>query len=168
VGTFKLTMGTSMTAFTIDQNATVTRRNVLGFSTAPIEGVDAYKYFTGLLKRIQSTVDGLEADSAFEGVRAAGVQVEVKAPLTQLIAFEIDVILNEGVAISNVIDDIKNAVSSYVNSTKVGEDIILNEIVERIMAISGIFDLEVVLPVANVPIADNEIARVNDNEIIIG
>jgi len=167
-GTFKLTMADPMGAFTIDQNATVVRRNVLGFNIAPIQGVDPYKFFTGLLRRVQVTVDGLESDQAFPGLRAAGVQIEVKAPTVQQVRFEINIELNEGVTISVVIDDVKNAVSSYVNSLKVGENVVLTEIIQRIQNISGIRDLTIVTPAQNTPIADSEIARVSENEIIIG
>jgi len=167
-GTFKLTMADSVAAFTIDQNATVTRRNVLAFDTDPVQGVDAYKFFTGIVRRVQRTIDGFEQDQTFEGLRAAGVQIEVKAPTVQQLRFEIDIDLDEGLSVSVIIDDIKNAVSSYVNSTRVGEDIILNEIVRRIKGIVGVADLSILSPVANVPIADGEIARVSDNDVIIG
>jgi len=167
-GTFTMTPGDAMRAFTIDQNAFVARRNVLAFDTSPIQGVDPYKFFTGLLRRVQVTVDGLESDQAFPGIKAAGVQIEVSAPTVQQVRFEIDIVLVEGIAISSVIDDVKNAVSSYVNSLKVGQDVILTEIVERIQSISGIFDLTISEPEQNIPIADGEIARVSDNDIVIG
>jgi len=167
-GIFKLTMADDVSAFTIDQNASVTRRNVLGFNIAPVQGVDPYKFYTGLLRRVQVTVDGLESDQAFSGIRAAGIQVDVAGPIVQQVLFEIDIVLVEGIAISSIIDDIKNAVSSYVKSLKVSEDIILTEIIERIQGIVGVKDLTIISPPANVPIADREIASVSENDITIG
>jgi len=168
IGTFKLTMSDSMADFSTDQNASITRINVLGFDTDPVQGIDSYRFFTGLLRRVQRTVDGFEQDQAFQGLRAAGVQIEVKAPTVQQLRFEIDIVLEDGLSISVVIDDIKNAVSSYVNSTRVGEDIILNEIIRRVKGITGVADLSIISPLLNVPIADGEIARVSDNDIVIG
>lgn len=167
-GVYKIELAGSPTPYTIAQNALMTRLNVLAFDTAPIQGIDSYKYSTGLLRRVQRTVDGLDQDQSFPGIKAAGVQVEVTAPVVQKLRFEIDITLSQGVALSAVIDDVKNAVSSYVNSTKVGEDIVLQEIVKRIKLVNGIYDLEITTPLANIAIADNEIARVNDTDIVIG
>jgi len=154
--------------FTTAQNATITRRNILDFSSSIVAGVDAYKYYTGLLSRVQSTVDGLEEDISFPGIRAAGVQIEVVAPTVQKLQFEVDITLNEGISLSTVIDDVKNAVSSYINATKVGEDIVLSEVIKRVKSIAGIADVSITIPTDNIAIADGEVGRISDNNIVIG
>jgi uncharacterized phage protein gp47/JayE len=152
----------------VAQNAKITRLKVLNFDTTLIQGMDAYKYSTGLLKRVQDTVDGLEGNQAFAGIKAAGTIIEVMAPLVQKLKFEINITLNQGVALSSIIDDIKNAVSSYVNSTKINEDIVLQEISKRIKLINGVYDLSVVYPASNVVIGAMELGRVDDSNIVIG
>lgn len=156
-------------AYTVARDAKVTRQEVLDFSETPSVGVDGYKYFTGLLKRVQNTVDGLDTDpTTYPGIRASGVQVEVLAPTVENVEFIIDVDLREGINISQVSDGVKSSVSSYVNGLGVGEDVILTEIVERVMGIDGIKDVRITSPEDNVSIADSEIARVSENDIVVG
>lgn len=167
-GVFRVEVADDAQDYLVSDNATIKRLLVLNFSNVPQQGRDGYKYFTGLLRRVQRTVDGLDASTAFPGIKAAGVQIEVTAPTVQRLFFEIDVSLIEGLNINIVVDDLKNAVSSYVNGLDVGEDVILTEIIERIMGIDGITDVEIIFPTANIPIADNEIARANLGDITIG
>lgn len=167
-GIYKLTLSINADDFTVDKNATISRRNVLDFSQEVKQGIAAYKYYTGLLRRVQKTIDGVESNREFPGLKAAGAQIEVIPPTVQKLKFEIDITLEEGISISTVVDDIKNAVGSYINSLRVGEDVILAEIVRRIKAISGLYDVEIISPTDNIPIADTEIARIDDNQIIVG
>ena len=118
---------------------------------------------------VQKIVDGYDPDStSFPGYKAAGVQIEVLAPTVQHVEFTIDVSLAEGVSISTVTDDIKNAISSYVNGLGVGSDVILTEIIDRIMDVEGITDVVISVPTSNIAISDNEIARVLEDDIILG
>ena len=42
----------------------------------------------------------------------------------------------------------RNTVLNYVNSLGVGEDVILTEIIDRIMDVSGVLDLRILTPTA--------------------
>jgi uncharacterized phage protein gp47/JayE len=118
---------------------------------------------------VQYIVDGLDSDaSSYPGYKAAGVQVEVSAPTVRHVTFIIDVTLIAGVSINAVVDDIKSKVSAYVNGLGVGQDVILSEIISAIMAVDSVADVEIITPSANIAIADNELARVSDTEIVIG
>jgi phage-related baseplate assembly protein len=167
-GTYKITLHHNVSAYTTGKDATITRTEVLDFDTAIVQGLDAYKYYTGLLRRVQKTVDGVESDQSFPGIKAAGTQIEVIAPTVQKLTFEVDITLEDGISISNIIDDVKNGISSYVNALKVGEDVILSEIIRRVKGVIGIKDVSITTPSSNVAIADIEVARVSDNDIIIG
>lgn len=167
-GIYKLTTNQTMSPYLVANNATVVRTSVLAFSSEAAQGVDGYKRYTGLLELVQKTIDGIESDPAYPGIKAAGVQIEVLPPIVLQTRFELDLTLAQGVTISSILDDVKNAVSTYVNSSKVGEEIILNQIVERVMAISGVDDMRITYPLNNITVATNEIARVSDNQIIVG
>ncbi len=104
----------------------------------------------------------------FPGIKAAGVQVEVKAPTVASQSFTIDVTTIEGVNLLSIIDEVKSATASYVNSLGIGDDVILSEIIDRIQDITGVFDVQITLPVDNVAIADGFIAKVNDESIAVG
>lgn len=167
-GIFKLELADEGEGYLTSQGATIERTDVLNFSNIPQQGRDGYRYYTGLLRTVQRTIDGLDISDTFPGVKAAGVQIEVKAPTIQRLRFEIDVDLAEGVSINVVSDDLKNAVLNYVNSLGIGQDVILTEIIDRIMDVTGVLDVRILTPVVNTAIADNEIARVSLEDVTIG
>ena len=49
------------------------------------------------------------------------------------------------------------AVESYIVALGIGEDIILSEIIERIMGVSGVFNVSVQLPTSDVSVPFNEL-----------
>lgn len=141
----------------------------LGFSTAEVLGVDAYRHYTGLAQLVQWTVDGREDDQeVYPGIRAAGVQVEVADPVTIPIRVEMDITTREGVTLASITNDVKSAVSSYINTLPVGADVIISSIIRDVKGVQGVFDVKVNVPSANVAIADSELAKVNEANIIIG
>ena len=146
-----------------------TANTQLGFSTAVELGQDAYRHYTGLTQLVQWTVDGREDDpETYEGIRAAGVQVEVADPVTVPIRVELDVTTREGVSLASIINDVKSAVSSYINTLPVGADVIISSIIRDVKNVQGVFDVKVNSPSANVAIADNQLAKVNEANIIVG
>ncbi|NBW98516.1 hypothetical protein EBR03_02975 [bacterium] len=146
-----------------------TGNSVLQFPTTVYLGVDGYRYYTGLAQIVQWTVDGRSDDEeTYPGVRAAGVQVEVAEPVSLPIRVELTVRVNEGVSLGSLTNDVKSAVSAYVNQLGVGEDVVLSNIVVAVKAVTGVADVKVTVPSANVAVADNELARVTDSNIIVG
>jgi len=141
----------------------------LGFSTAKVVGVDGYRYLIGLPQIVQWTVDGREDNQEeYPGIRAAGVQVEVAEPVKELIKIQLDVTPQEGTTLSSLTNNIKSAVTGVVNALGVGRDVILSDIIVAVKGVSGVFDVEVVSPAENIPIADNQQARVREKDISIG
>lgn len=142
---------------------------ILGFPTIQYFGVDGYRYHTGLAQQTQWTVDGRVDDQEnYPGYRAAGVQVEVLEPVTVPIRVEVDVTTREGVTLSSISNDIKSAISAYINNLRVGDDVIVSEIVVAVKGIVGVFDVKVTTPIENIAIADSELPRVAESEIIVG
>ena len=142
---------------------------ILGFSTVQVFGVDGYRYYTGLAQQTQWTVDGRDDDQEnYPGIRAAGIQVEVIEPVTIPIRVEANVETREGVTLSAISNDIKSAVSAYVNNLKVSNDVIVSEIIVAIKGVSGVFDVHVTYPLDNIAIADSELPRIADADIVVG
>lgn len=139
-----------------------------GFSTNEFVGVGGYQYFTELLQLVQWTVDGKQDDVNFEGIRAAGVQVECLEPVTKPIRVEVDVTTREGISLAGVANDVKSAISAYINTLSVGADVIVSEIIVAVKNVDGVFDVSVTTPSSNVAIADNELARSAEANIIVG
>jgi uncharacterized phage protein gp47/JayE len=142
---------------------------VLTFPLSMVIGVDGYRHFTGLAQVTQWTIDGREDDQDnYPGVRAAGIQVEVAEPVKTPIEVELDVTTREGVTLSSIGNDVKSAVSAYINTLPVGGDVIISEIIVAVKAVQGVFDVRVVIPSANVAIADSELARIDESDVVVG
>lgn len=142
---------------------------ILLFSTLTKLGIDGYRYFTGLAQKVQWTIDGRADDQEnYPGIRAGGVQVEVLEPVRRPIKVEVDVTAREGVTLSSIANDVKSAVSAYVNTLPVGGDVIISEIICGVKDVSGVFDIKMISPSENIAIADNELARIDENDISVG
>lgn len=146
-----------------------TANAALGFSTQITRGVDGYRYLTGLAQVTQWTVDGRSDDqTTYPGIRAAGVQVEVIEPVRVPIRVELDVTTREGVTLGSITNDVKSAVSSYINTLAVGADVILSEIICSVKDVSGVSDVKINSPTANVAISDSELARIVESDVVVG
>lgn len=158
-----------VSGFTAERSSAIRDNNGLNFNTLQIEGVDGYKYFTGLIQKTQWTIDGLDRDpNNFPGVGAAGTQFEVLPPVLVKLRLIVNVTTDEGVSLSSVSGAISNAISEYVNSLGVGQDVILSEVVCAALEVNGVFDAKVTNLTENFVIADGELARIDTNDLIIG
>ena len=141
----------------------------LQFSTAAIRGIQGYSYFTGLIDLVHRTIYGDDADLVSSpGVGAAGVVFRILAPTTIEVNVQLDLILSEGVSIASVENEVRSAVSNYINNLGVGEDVVIEEVRSAVIRLAGIVDVVLQEPAANIAIADNELARVRDPNILIG
>lgn len=139
------------------------------FTTVLYRGLAAYSYWTGLLALVHKTVYGDDSDLAsYPGYGAAGITFRILAPTVKSVEVELDVTLAEGVTISSLENDIKSAVTGYINTLGVGDDVIIERIRAAVIAISGITDVVINAPTANIAIADNEVARIADPDVLIG
>ena len=129
-------------------------------------GKDAYRHHNGLAREVQWIVDGNDSDrEKYEGIRAAGVQVEVLEPFSIPVSVTINVTTREGISLSSVTDDVKSAVANYINRLSVGDDVILSEIIVSVKSVSGVFDAKIRTPSENIPIADNELSTIKESDI---
>ena len=111
----------------------------IGAEVSIITGVDGYSYYVGLMRTVQRIIDGFEPDAAnFPGRRAVGSIIEVLPPLIRAISLAINVTTRDGVNLTDITNDIKSSVIGYVSSLGVGEDVVLSEIIARVMGISGV------------------------------
>lgn len=141
----------------------------LQFSTIVTRGLQAYSYWTGLLKLVHQTIYGDDTQlEAFPGVGAAGITFRVLAPTVRQLDIQLKLTLANGVSIGSVQNEVKSAVSGYVNTLGVGDDVIIEEIRSAVIQIVGITDVVLLTPTANIAIADNERADVSDPNILIG
>lgn len=143
--------------------------NLLNFSTSLYRGLQAYSYYTGLLELVHRTIYGDDTDLvSYPGIGAAGIKFQVLAPTNHQISVSVNVDLSEGISLSQIENEITSAITGYINSLGVGEDVIIEEIRAAVIAIDGITDVILNTPTSNTAIADNETARIRSNNITIG
>lgn len=143
--------------------------DALGFDTTIYRGLQGYQYFTGLLKLAHQTIYGDDTDLvSFPGIGAAGIKFIFLAPTVSELAVNVNVTLAEGVSIASLENEIKSAITGYINNLGIGEDVIIEEIRCRVKQIRGVTDVVLNSPTANIAIADNELARTRDSLILIG
>ena len=127
-----------------------------------------YTYFTNLIALVQRVVDGDPNDrSNFPGIRAAGVLVRVLTPIPRVIDVEASLNILDGFDRTDVIADVRTAIDTYINNAGISADIIRHELIERIMGVSGVFDVDLVEPATNINILDNEIGRTTSASVTV-
>ena len=67
----------------------------------------------------------------------------------------------------SISNNIKSAVSNYINRLAVGADVVRSNLIVAVKGVSGVFDVEATFPEANIAIADNELARISDDDISV-
>jgi len=134
-------------------------------------GVDAYRHFTGLAQETQWAVDGNEAEG-YDGIRAAGVHVEVIEPVKKPQTIEVKITTDSGVSLSSITNTIKSVISNYINGLGVSDDVIMSEVIVEVKTVAGVFDATIAGSSCssreNVAIADNELARITEDNITVG
>lgn len=118
------------------------------------------------LAEVQGVIDG-DGTEDNPGYRSGGVNVVVKTPavVSQNITMTVTILI--GVDVEQLRSDLIDAVTSYVNTLGVGNDIIYNEIIAAIMSVYGVVDVDLTEPSSNVSIATNQVGRVNTFTITI-
>lgn len=125
----------------------VTALNKLNFPTTVSEGLDAYKYNTGLIQEANRIVYGDPTDNlTFPGVAAAGSSIFIQEPLALVVNLAIDIRLQTGAPFSSISQQIQTNVAALINSNPVGQSIALGSIVAVCMVIPGIVSVAISSP----------------------
>lgn len=127
-----------------------------------------YTYYTGLIALGQLIVDGdPDGRATYPGIRAAGVIVWVRTPtvlvqnITAIVTFEAG--YDDATVETNVVEAIKE----YVNGLGISGDVLRAELIRRIMAVPGVYNVVLNVPAADVTLLDDELARTTDGNISI-
>ncbi len=143
----------------------------IGYDNSIVVGIDGYKYYTGLLRKVQRIVDGFDPDSSsFPGRKAVGSAIEVLPPIPVKVSISVDITTQDGVNLSEITDEIASAIISYVSNLGVGEDVILSDIIVRIKNIVGVEAVTFVSPTPNnerISISEGEKAFIQPSDISI-
>ena len=103
-------------------------------------------------------------------VTICGGIIETLPPLPNRISVSIDVTTAEGVNLNEITNDISSTIIDYVNNRGVGEDVILSDVIVRVMNITGVEAVTFTSPdpsTERITINDNEKASITPQSISI-
>ena len=118
----------------------------------------AYETFTGLVKSAQTVVDGsLEQFDLFPGIRSAGVKVQVLAAKSRQINLTIDLTVDSEITNFETAAFLaQQFATSYINALDVGSPVIMAEIIDRAMGVSGVINAKILED--DIPMQFDEVA----------
>lgn len=90
---------------------------------------------------IQGTINGLENDTS-TGIIAAGIGINVTAPVIKFITIVVTVTTLVGIDQSQLINDIELDVSQWLTSSKPGQQVIRAELIRIIKAVNGVYNID--------------------------
>lgn len=127
-----------------------------------------YTYYTGLVAFAQKIVDGDPNDREnYPGYRAAGVLAIVQVPQVLLQNVEATITVLEGFDQAEVKTAVRQAIKDYINNLSISGDLIVAQLIRRIMAVSGIYNVQITTPANDIIILDDQLARTQDPNIIL-
>ena len=153
---------TGWVQFVVNQGAGLNKTDAVRAST--------YKYYTGLVLEVQNVVNGLEYDPVvYPGISAAGVKVLVIAPNSQplLKPVECNIQVIKGFTEASVSVLVEDALIQYVSELKIGENVILSEMIERAMRVDGMYNVQFSFPTSDIEVFDDAILNISSLDIIV-
>lgn len=110
-------------------------------------GVDAYKYYIGLIKELNRIIYGDPSSPiSYPGIRAAGTKVDIKEAIIRRIKASFSIRIKTGIPFSEVRDRVKAAVAGYVNDLGVGESVSISRMIAAANSIPGVVAVAVTSP----------------------
>ena len=125
-------------------------------------GIDAYKYYIGLIELITKTIYGDPADRInYPGWRASGSPVNVVPATLLAIKASFAIRIASGVPFTDIIDVVQGAISGYVNNLDVGEPVSISGMIAAASTVPGVTSVTVTSPVFS---SSHDLIAVNANE----
>lgn len=150
-------------------NVSFTSVGKLNFSDKKQIGQDGYRYDTGLLAEVNRIIYGDPRDTfTYAGVGAAGVDIFADPPLVRRVQVGIVIRIRTGIPFVQVVEQIRNSVSSLIDAQPIGESIAISSIVSVVNEVPGVFAVSISSPLYDptndvIAIAQNEKALVIDS-----
>lgn len=115
----------------------------------------------GLVAAVQKVINGVRADSAnFPGWGAVGVRIRVRTPRVVSPTIAGTLFLEPNTDRPTAVAAAQSAAIALVNGSGISDDLVVNQIIERVMEVPGVVDMTLTAPLENIVVLDDEIARV--------
>ena len=133
--------------FSSSNAAYITAGGKIGMTTDPQYGLDAYKYFNGLIKAINRQVYGDPTSPIqYPGYAAAGADIDIQASLIKRILLDLSVRVKTGIPFSAIRESIKAAAAGYINTLGPGEYVAFSKIIEAVQKVNGVVSIVINFP----------------------
>jgi uncharacterized phage protein gp47/JayE len=117
-----------------------------------------YNYHTGIVQLAQKIVNGDENDNIdYPGLVAGGVIINVDTPTLRQITVIISISVENGYTESEVSDDVNRAITAYIDSLNIDDNVIIAEIIEATMGVDGVTNCSVSTPSADIVVLEDEL-----------
>jgi uncharacterized phage protein gp47/JayE len=131
--------------------------SVLGLA-ASSKVVAYYSYYTNLIAEVQRTLEGnLDNSVNYPGYKASGIFLAVEAPNLKRVTVKAVISAEDGFNESDLAPTVLSNIEAYINSRKIGEDVIRAKIVDVAFNVTGVKDVTIVVPTGNVTVLENEL-----------
>jgi uncharacterized phage protein gp47/JayE len=111
-----------------------------------------------MIAAVENVIEG-DGTVTYPGYKPAGINLRVLAPtkVTVDVTVEID---DTGDILRDIVSqNVQDTIEDYINNLQIGESVVYNELVQRVMAVIGVYDLTLSAPAANVSIGTTQVAR---------
>ncbi|CAM6004853.1 unnamed protein product [Sphagnum balticum] len=138
----------------------------LNFPTVLRNGLDSYRYNTGLIAEANRIIYGDPRDPVtYPGVGAAGADIFIQEPLAYRIQVALDIRLQTGAPFPTISQQVRSNVAALISSNPVGQSIAIASIIGAAMAVPGVISVAVTLP--NYSVTNDLITLVPSQKAII-
>lgn len=123
-----------------------------------------YTYYTGLFALAQKVVNGDPQDSInFPGLAAAGTIIYVDVPTIRSIQVIATISVAAGIDEATATANVQLVIENYVDSRTIGQNVILAQIIDRVMSVDGVENVSISQPTADVVILEDELSKSFDS-----
>lgn len=123
-----------------------------------------YTYYTGLFALAQQTVNGdPESPTLFPGLAAAGTIIYVDVPTIRSIQVISTLSVVSGQDETVAKNSAQLVIENYIDSRTIGQNVILAQIIDRVMGVSGVNNFSISQPTADVVILESELPKSFDS-----
>ena len=133
----------------------------LGIST---EVVAFYSYYTNLIAEAQKVLEGDPNDSVnYPGVKAAGIFLTVEPPISKRITVALSITAETTFVESDLAPLVQEEVETYINSLKIGSDVIRSKIIDAAHDVQGVRSVTVTSPSSDIIVLESELPTTFDS-----
>lgn len=126
--------------------------------------VASFTFYTGLVQEAQKVITGDPDDRInYPGVVAGGIIVNIDTPTIRQITVLMTISVKDGYSEIDLREEVQREVESYINSRRIGENVILAKMIDVAFNVTGVKDVNISIPVSNVIILEDELPVSSDS-----